>query len=418
MIGLIFWSSIFLIIYTYFLYPLVLWGVTALIPRRVYHGVGECPSVTLLIAAYNEAESISAKIENSLKLDYPPDRLQILVAADGSDDATVSIVESFNDPRVVLCFRPERQGKMAAINRAMTHSTGEIVVFSDANNIYATDTLRQLIRAFDEPSVGAVSGAKRILKGDSPLGQSEGLYWRYESFIKERESRLGCCTGVCGEILALRRALFIPPPATIINDDFALAMGLIHRGYQIRYAPEAKSYEQVSGSASDEIARRARIIAGRYQAIASAHQWLPFKRPLLVWEIISHKIFRPLVPLAMLAALLTNAIAVLSLGAFDNPQSPLLSLAWPYSLGFLIGQIFFYVMAFWRRVHPLKGKIGALLYLPTFLVDSNLAALMGLKRYLFNAQSTTWSMAKREPLHLAAIERLVEDREKKLDQAR
>lgn len=417
MIGLIFWFSLFLIIYTYFLYPLILWGITVFSPRRISHGVRECPSVTLLIAAYNESESIAAKIKNSLKLDYPADRLQILVAADGSDDATVSIVESFKDPRVVLSFREERQGKMAAINRAMTHATGEIVVFSDANNIYASDTLRQLMQGFDGPNVGAVSGAKRIIKGDSPLGQSEGLYWRYESFIKERESRLGCCTGVCGEILALRRALFIPPPATIINDDFALAMGLIHRGFQIRYAPDAKSYERVSASASEEISRRARIIAGRYQAIASAHQWLPFKRPVLVWEILSHKILRPLVPLAMLSALLANSLAVLSFGAFDDAQYPLMSLAWPYSAGLLTAQFLFYAIAFSGRHYPLKGRLGALLYLPTFLVDSNFAALMGLKRYFSRGQATTWSMAKREPLQLDAIERMVEEGEKRFDQA-
>ena len=415
MIGLIFWSSLLLIVYTYLLYPLILSGISTLYPARMYTEVDEPPSVTLLIAAYNEAESIGAKIENSLKLDYPHDRLQIIVAADGSDDETVSIIESFKDPRVVLSFRPERLGKMAAINRAMTQATGEIVVFSDANNIYASDTLRQLIQAFDGPMVGAVSGAKLILKDDGALGQSEGLYWRYESFIKERESRLGCCTGVCGEILALRRALFTPPPVNIINDDFALAMGLVHRGYQIRYAPNARSYERVSASANEEISRRARIIAGRYQAIASAHHWLPFKQPILVWEILSHKILRPLVPLAMLAALIANGLAVLTSGAFANPQHPLFSLDWPYSAIILLGQILFYAIALWGRSHHLKGKIGTLLYLPTFLVNSNFAALVGLKRYFFQGQSTSWSMAKREPLDLAAIEQLVEERESELD---
>ncbi len=378
----LFWMSVTFIIYTYLGYPAVLAALAKLIGRKPVK-LPITPTVTLLIAAYNEETVIAKKLENSLALDYPRDKLQILVAADGSDDRTPDIVRQFAAQGVELSFSPPRRGKMAAINRAMERARGDIVVFSDANNMYAENALRELVAPFADSTVGAVTGAKVIAKGDGALGASEGLYWKYESFIKQKETELGTSIGAPGEILALRRDLFESPPDTIINDDFFMAMRLLRRGYRIVYNPHARSVERVSATAEDEMARRARIIAGRYQTLALASKLLPWKSPRAVWQVVSHKYARPLVPLAMIATLVSNLwLAVRGV-----------SRLWRMVFA---GQIGFYLLALvGMRRQSAGGKVGKLLYLPTFLVNSNLAALVGLWRFLSGGQSTRWQRVKR-----------------------
>lgn len=393
MIALLFWLCVGSILYTYLGYPLLLWLLARGKPEHP-SGMFTTPPVTVLIAAYNEASVIARKLENTLALNYPLDRLQILVAADGSDDATPDIVKSFAERGVELSYNPERRGKMAAINRAIPQVRGEVIVFSDANNMYAVEALRELIGHFADPKVGAVTGAKVIESGDGALGESEGLYWKYESFIKERETRLGSCSGVAGEILALWRDLYQPPPDHIINDDFYIAMSVIKRGYRVVYAPRALSAERVSATAQDEMVRRARIIAGRYQAIALAGELLPWNQPLVVWQIVSHKFLRPLVPVAMIGALLANVLAVIWPTPFTGPVSWLL-LAPPANWVVLAGQLAFYGAAWLGGRIGKRGLLGKLLYLPTFLVNSNLAALVGLFRFLRKRQTTLWQRARR-----------------------
>lgn len=383
----IFWFCIGLIGYTYLGYPLVLWLLARVTPDRAPPMPTESalPTVTLLIAAYNEEATLAAKLENSLALDYPREQLQILVAADGSDDQTVPITENFAPQGVMLSYAPQRGGKMAAINRAMTQIQSDIIVFSDANNLYAKDAIQALVAGFADERVGAVSGAKVIIRGDGALGESEGLYWKYESFIKEQESRLGNCVGVAGEIFAIRRALFQPLPAGIINDDAYMAMGLLRRGYQIRYAPAARSHERVSLAAADEVTRRTRINAGRYQALAEAHTLLPWRRPLVLWQILSHKFLRLFLPLAMIGAAASNVLLLL-IGNRDSRR-------WPSIL--LATQTIFYLTAIVGNQVALPGKLGKICYLPTFLVNSNWAALLGLLRYVRGAQSVQWQRVRR-----------------------
>jgi cellulose synthase/poly-beta-1,6-N-acetylglucosamine synthase-like glycosyltransferase len=395
MSAVIFWGCVLLIVYTYAGYPLLL-AAAARIVRGLHKkkwSPAAVPTVTVLIAAYNEAEVIAKKLENTLALNYPRELLQILVAADGSDDGTDEIVRSFANRGVELSYIPERQGKMAAINRAMQQARGEIVVFSDANNAYEVHTLRALVAPFNDPGVGMVTGAKHILRGGGSLGSSEGLYWRYESFIQTRESRLGCCTGAAGEIMAIRRGLYTPPPPKIINDDANIALSVIRAGYRVVYAREARSFETVSMTAQDEIRRRTRIIAGRYQLISMAGKLLPWNRPVVVWQFFSHKILRPLVPFAMLGALLANLAAVI----VPAPAGPAawLRLAPPYALVFLGLQGLFYLLAAIGNWVDQK-KMRKLLYLPTFLVNSNLAALYGFISFISGKQTVLWERVRRQ----------------------
>lgn len=392
MIALFFWLFVASIVYVYVGYPFLLTLLAGLRPRRKWEAAGT-PRLTLLIAAHNEERVIERKLINSLDLDYPSDRLQIIVAADGSNDRTVDIARVFADRGVELSHVPERHGKMAAINRAMPLATGEIVVFSDANNLYARDALRRLIAPFVDRTVGAVGGAKVITVGAGAVGESEGLYWRYESFIKSQETRLGTCTGVSGEIMAVRRALFEPPPERVINDDFYIGMRIVRRGCRLVYVPEARSFEKASLSAQDEIARRVRIVAGRFQSIFMSRELLP-KSPLIAWQIISHKFARPFVPLAMCGALLANLVAVLH--PVETSERMLLHLAFPYNWVLLGLQVLFYVIALLPRAGvKLRGPAGKLLYLPSFLVDSSVASLLGLFRYATGRQSALWQRVPR-----------------------
>jgi cellulose synthase/poly-beta-1,6-N-acetylglucosamine synthase-like glycosyltransferase len=379
-----------MIVYTYLGYPLLL-ALLAPLGNGTSYPKTESPAVTLLIAAYNEQAVIQKKLENSLALDYPPDRLQIIVAADGSDDKTVEIVKRYAHRGVQLSYDPRRRGKMAAINRAMKYARSEIVVFTDANNLYAKDTIAELVAPFSNPKVGAVAGAKMITESGDVLGKSEGLYWKYESFIKEKETKLGTCTGISGEVFALRRALFEPPPEKIINDDFYLAMSVISKGFQVHYAPEARSYEPVSLSAQDEVERRSRIIAGRYQFLALASDLLPWRRPAVLWRVISHKICRLLVPWAMIAVFLTNLATVI----WPLEAGGLLSLSFPYNWALLGAQIVFYLAAWLGSRPELKPSTARWLYLPTFLVNSNLATIRGFYQFLRGEQTALWKRVPR-----------------------
>jgi cellulose synthase/poly-beta-1,6-N-acetylglucosamine synthase-like glycosyltransferase len=392
MIGILFWLCMAGIFYVYAGYPLILTLFASFRPRPGAYDP-YLPTVTLLITAYNEQEVIAAKLENSLALDYPSDRLQILVAVDGCDDRTVEIVSSFALRRVELSYDPARRGKMAAINRAMPLVRNEILVFSDANNFYEPSTLRELVKPFSDPMVGAVAGSKRIVQEESALGEVDSLYWRYESFIKKQETRLGSCTGVSGEVFAIRQDLFESPPDSVINDDFFLALNLIRKGFRLIYAPEACSRETGSLDERDEIVRRTRIIAGRYQAMGMSIWNLPYRRPLIVWQIFSHKFLRPLVPFAMIGAFLASFISIIwvhPLGSY-----PLLYLSPPYHWLIFILQLLFYFLAWLGRRITIKGYLGKLLYLPTFLVNSNYAALLGLLDYLTGKSTTIWKKAAR-----------------------
>ncbi len=401
MISKLFWLCVSAIVYAYAGYPILLALLARFRPKPA-PAKPATPEATLLIAAYNEEATIAEKLENSLALDYPRERLQILVAADGSSDQTPNIVETYAEQGVELSYSPPRRGKMAAINRAMPGTHGEIIVFSDANNMYEANVIREMVAPFADLSVGAVTGAKSIVRGDSALGESEGLYWKYESFIKEQETRLGTSIGAPGEILAIRRDLYEAPPDNIINDDFYIAMRLIQRGYRIIYNPKARSTERISLSAQDEVNRRARIVAGRYQAIALASKLLPLQNPLIVWQVISHKFLRPLIPFAMIGAWLTNFMAVLR--PIRSKKYSLLHLTPPFNWLMLFFQVLFYGLAWVGNYQQERnGKPGILLYLPTFLVNSNLAAIVGLYRFLVKSQTTLWQRAQRLPLKTPKI---------------
>ena len=391
-LAVLFWLSVFLIIYTYIGYPVLIALIAKLIPFQGRAlGVSD-PSVTLLITAYNEEEVIEKKIENSLLLNYPSDRLQIIVAADGSSDRTAEIVERFHDRGVKLNHTSLRDGKLAAINRAIVQARGDIVVFSDANNMYDPDAISNLITPFSDPSVGASTGAKLIIQDGGDLSGAEGIYWKYESWIKTNETIFGTCTSSVGEILAIRRELYQPPPSHIINDDYYIVLDLIKRGFRVFYVAAARSFEYISATARDEMIRRTRMNTGKYQAIFMSYKLLPFDRPMVLWQIVSHKYFRALLPFGFIGALLANIFLVL-LERYISVS--LLRMSPPYALAFLFMQLFFYLFAALGNLVKLPGLLGKLVYLPTYLVNSNIAILRGFYGFISGKQTNIWERVRR-----------------------
>lgn len=399
MIGVIFWIAAGMVLYTYAGYPLLIAALSRLRRPPADHA-GYLPPLTLIIAAYNEEAVIGAKLEQSLALDYPADRLQVIVAADGSDDRTVEIASGFTDRGVLVLHRPERAGKLAAITRAVAAATGEVIVFSDANNRYEPSALAEMAAPFADPTVGAVSGRKAVIDDDA-LGYSEGLYWRYESAVRRWETRLGTTVGVNGEIIAIRRHLFETAPPGIINDDTWLARLILRGGLRIAYAERALSIERVSADAAAEKERRTRMVAGQFQVLLRARTELPWRRPIVTWQLISHKLLRPLVPLWMGICLVTGALALAYPGGGDG-LAAIWTLARPWNLVLFGGQAAFYTLA--GLGGRISGPIGKAAYLPRFLWDANVAAVRGMSRILTGRQTPLWDRVARreEPLEPAS----------------
>jgi biofilm PGA synthesis N-glycosyltransferase PgaC len=295
----LFWVSVATVFYAYLGYPLLLAALTRRAPLSPDND--DLPTVDVLIAAYNEAGCILEKLHNTLALDYPTERLSITVVADGSTDATPELVRGLREKRVHLIYQPEREGKGAALTRALPYLNGEVVLFTDANCLLSPDTARLVVRHFADSRVGGVSGAKRIrTRGLDPVG--EGIYWRYESWVKELDGRFGSVMGAPGEIWAARREAYEAPPADIVLEDFYASMDIVARGWRVAYEPAALSFEESSPSLSAEFERRSRNAAGGFQAVRRLQQvWR--SGPRTVFQYVSHRILRWVVVPPMLALL-------------------------------------------------------------------------------------------------------------------
>jgi cellulose synthase/poly-beta-1,6-N-acetylglucosamine synthase-like glycosyltransferase len=348
MTKLLFWISAGTVVYVYFGYPLLLW-VLPIFFRTSFETKSIEPSVSLLIAAYNEAAVIGAKIQNALALDYPAQQLEIVVASDGSTDATGQVVRSFVDGkaagRVRLLDFPKNRGKVATLNDAVPRLAGEIVAFSDASSILAPDSLRQLVQYFADPRVGGVSGVYRVLKKDqSRLGVQEDFYWKYETFLKVQEAKLGGFTGAHGSLYAIRRGQYPFPVADTINDDFIIPMRIRQRGYRIAYEPAAVAYEDAHEM--EGFTRRVRITAGNIEQLQEVTSLLWPPQVVSLFCLLSHKAGRLLVPPGM------ALLAIVNIMLWRDPVYRYL----------LWGQILFYALGALGALVPLRPRFLRLPY--------------------------------------------------------
>jgi glycosyltransferase involved in cell wall biosynthesis len=291
--------------YTYVGFPMLVLLRSRVRPRD-HRSEPITPRVSLIVAARNEERVIAGRIENALALDYPHDLFEVIVASDGSDDATVELVRAFDDPRVRVLDLP-RVGKDGALAAAAEAASGQILVFSDANSHYAPDALRKLVAPFADPTVGGVAGDQRYLPangGEASVAQGERGYWDLDRALKLAESRAGNVISATGAIYAVRRSLFRPPPPGV-TDDFAISTAVIAQGQRLVFAPDAVAYEPVAGTGDAEFARKVRVMTRGLNGVVLRRELLdPRRHGFYAVQLLSHKVLRRLMalPLGVLAA--------------------------------------------------------------------------------------------------------------------
>lgn len=382
-----FWILVGIILYTYLGY-----GALVIVLGRVKDFFNKeqrvlCrsdePSVTLLVPAFNEEAWLKRKIENSLRLDYPRDKLKIIVVTDGSNDGSAEIAG--RNPRIVHLHQAQRRGKMAAMNRAMKFVDSEIVVFSDANALLNREAVRELVSFFREPAVGCVCGEKRIdIKGRrAAAGAGEGIYWRFESLVKKWETRLGSCIGAAGELFAIRTRLYAELPDDTLTDDFVISLRIALEGYRIQYAPGAYAMETGSADINEEFKRKIRIGAGNLQSILRMPELLnPFRQGMLTIQYVSHKFLRSfVVPFCFMILIPLNLFLLINGGDL-------------YLFLFVL-QVVFYLVAVAGFLLKKRRFANGLFFIPLYIVFMNVSSLIGIFRHLSGRQSVLWEKAKR-----------------------
>jgi cellulose synthase/poly-beta-1,6-N-acetylglucosamine synthase-like glycosyltransferase len=384
-----FWLSVGAIFYAYFGYPLLVWCLSRLFGRRgenLAEKSPDLPSVSLLIAAYNEEAEIEERVLNALALDYPSEKLQIVIASDGSDDDTAEIVRRFADRGVVVLDYPLRRGKATVLNDSMAELSGEIVLLSDANTCTDPGAVRKLVRWFQDPEVGVVCG--RLVLTDPDTGYNvDSLYWRYETFLKKCEGRLGALLGANGAIYAMRRDLYTPIPGNTIVDDFLIPLrAKLRTGCRIVYDCEAVATEETPAQVGAEFHRRARIGAGGFQSIGLLWRLLSPRSGWVAFTFFSHKILRWFCPFFLVAALAANVVL------WD--QNVVL---WDQSVyrNLLVGQIAFYVTSLAAAFAPPHVRFLKPLRLTTMFTAMNAALLVGFCRWLRGNQKAAWKRTTR-----------------------
>ncbi|MDD4976090.1 MAG: glycosyltransferase family 2 protein [Bacteriovorax sp.] len=369
---------LFIIFYSYCGYPLTLMFLSLLSKNKVLKNDNYLPEVSLLIAAYNEESTIAAKIKNSLELDYPKEKIEIIVVSDGSTDKTDQIVNSFENLGIRL-FRVEgRVGKTEARNQAVLAMRKEIIVFSDATAVYEKDAILKLVRNFADPSVGMVSGNLSYFeKEKSTMGFATKLYWTYETTIKKAQSRLYSLTGAVGCINAFRRRLYYVLPPKII-EDFTEPLMIIAQGYRIVYEEEAVSYERTTQKASQEFHMRVRVIRGGMEGFLFAFKKLNFKKHyFILFQLFGHKVLRWLIPLFLIFLFAANMTLFIS----SNNMG----------VDILLGmQLLFYLAALLGMLWKPPGVLGKIISIPTYFVIVNTASLRALYLTLATDLEAIW----------------------------
>lgn len=386
---IIFWISIFLIVYTFVGYGFVLYLLVRL--KRlfkkpfVFKTDAVLPSVTILIAAYNEQDTIEEKIQNTLQLSYPKELLQLIFITDGSSDETAARIRKYE--QLTLLHQDQRAGKMAAIKRAIPYIEGEITVFTDANTFLNKEAINELVKHYQNPKVGAVAGEKRILVEETADASSagEGFYWKYESKLKKWDYELYSNVGAAGELFSIRTALYEPVESDTIIDDHMIAMRIAEKGYVIAYEPDAYAMETASADVKEELKRKIRIAAGGIQSILRLKKAAnPFHQPVFTFQYISHRVLRwTITPFLLLLVFVLNGII-----AFSSPFGF-------YQLLFVL-QILFYGLSLVGFYFEQKNIRIKALFIPYYFCVMNYAVLAGLLRYYNKNQSAAWEKSKRK----------------------
>jgi len=382
---LAFWMALALAAHTYVLYPALLFVAYALSQlrrdlrylsdrqdrRRPALGDDQLPRVSLIVAAYNEQQTLPGKIANLYQLDYPRQKLQIVIVSDGSTDGTNQILGQLGEPEFHTVILPERKGKANAINEAVAHSRHEVLVLSDASTLFVGDAVRKLVRHFADPQVGVVCGELRFV-GSAEHRQTEGLYWRYESALRLMEARLGATLTASGAIYAVRREAFQRLAPDVIVEDLVMPMNARRCGFRVLYDPEAVASEIAAQSVADEYTRRVRIAVGSFKELVGFLR-VPLG-PLTFLAFLSHKLLRWVLPFLLIGLLGSNLLLL---------DEPIYRIA-------LATQAVFYLWAalgFFLRGRLQEARYALVAY---FLLAMHFAYLVGFARFLAGSADVRW----------------------------
>ncbi len=389
---ILFWLCLALVVYTYLGYGAVLYSILKikkLFVRREAQPILPLdqellPEVTLMICAFNEADVIEEKMKNIRELNYPQDKLCVMWVTDGSTDDSNKLLASY--PEVKLVYSPERKGKAVAMQHGLRKNKSEYVIFTDANTMLNADAIREIVRQFMRPNVSCVSGEKRVKprKSGQATAEGEGLYWKYESKLKQWDSDLYSAMGAAGELFAVRMSHYREAPGNALLDDFMMSMLILKDGHRIAYTKNAYATEYGSANTEEESKRKRRIAAGGLQSI----WWLrslmnPFAYPKVAFQFISHRVLRwSVTPLALFALIPLNILLIL----FDGH--------WTY---YVIGiiQLLFYAAALTGHLLKKIGHRNKLLYVPCYFLFMNINVFKGISYLMSHKTSGTWEKTKR-----------------------
>ncbi len=387
----IFFFSLFIVFYTYVGYAgliYILLSIRKLFPRKsAPEAVADFhPEVTLIVAAFNEEDSILSKIQNSLALAYPAGNLHFLFITDGSDDLTAGIIRRYE--QIQLLHQDERKGKVAAINRAMTYVKTPYVIFSDANTLLNPDCVRQIMKHYADPSTGGVAGEKKVTGGQSGTASEagEGLYWKYESILKKLDAEFYTVVGAAGELFSLRTTLYQVVPENTIIEDFVQSMLICLAGYKVKYEPRAYATETGSVSMQEEHKRKIRISAGAFQAMGLLRAvFNPRKYPVLLFQYVSHRLFRwTLCPICLILLFGSNLLLI-----YEHATA--------FYYVFFYAQAVFYAAAFIGLFFASRSMRVEALYIPYYFVFMNFSVFTGFWRFIRKSQSAIWEKSVRQP---------------------
>ena len=388
---ILFWATLLIVFYTYIGYGILLYIIIRL--KRLLKGEPlqaampadeDLPTMTLMICAYNEEEVVAEKMENTLALDYPKDKLRIMWVTDGSNDRTNELLKAY--PEVDIVFSPERKGKTAALKHGLRELKTRYVAFTDANTMINSCALREIARLFCDPTIGCVSGEKRVAarKAGEMAAEGEGLYWKYESTLKRWDYELYSAMGAAGELYAIDPKLCREVPDEALLDDFMMSMYVVQAGKRIAYTPDAFAREYGSANIYEESKRKRRIAAGGLQSIWWLRSMLnPFHQPLVTFQYVSHRVLRwSITPIAMVLLLLVN-IALVAMGAGT------------FYTVVLILQVLFYLMALAGWLLNRYGYKNKLLYTAYYFVFMNFNVFRGMSYLRTHGKNGAWEKAKR-----------------------
>lgn len=389
---ILFWILLFLVFYTYIGYGMVLYmllKVKQLFCRKKAQPVlpenpEAYPEVTLMICAYNEEDIIKEKMENIRQLNYPKDKLCVMWVTDGSNDHSNELLSQYDD--ITLVTSTERKGKAAAMQHGLEVNKAPFVIFTDANTMLNTEAITEIMTLFLHEDVGCVSGEKRVAARHEGqvAAEGEGMYWKYESKLKQWDSDLYSAMGAAGELFAVRMSCYKPAPSNALLDDFMISMLILRNGHKIAYTSKAYAMEFGSASMHEESKRKRRIAAGGLQSVWWLRDMMnPFRSPIVAFQFVSHRVLRwSITPFALLALIPLNIILVVQ------------NAGWIYSLIGIL-QIIFYVAALSGYVLELTGRKNKLLYIPYYFMFMNLNVFQGMSYLRTHKSSGTWEKARR-----------------------